>query len=84
MHLGLLQIMIWMVIPALLKKYEQTKVMTVVLIMFLIQYLPKIYVVICLMRRMLFQYIFGAAWWGIGLNVVAIFVASHVSNPAHT
>ncbi|WOH00035.1 hypothetical protein DCAR_0519391 [Daucus carota subsp. sativus] len=76
--LPLPQILIWMVIPALLKKYEQTRVMTAMLIMFLIQYLPKIYVVICLMRRMLFQYIFGAAWWGIGLNVVAIFVASHV------
>ncbi|KAK1397350.1 Cyclic nucleotide-binding domain-containing protein [Heracleum sosnowskyi] len=76
--LPLPQVVIWIVVPALLKMDEQTRVMTVMLILFLFQYLPKIYIAVCLLRRMLFQYIFGTAWWGIGLNIVAIFVASHV------
>ncbi|KAL8147438.1 cyclic nucleotide-gated ion channel 4-like [Apium graveolens] len=76
--LPLPQVVMWIVVPALLKKDEQTRVMTAMLIMFLFQYLPKIYIAVCLLRRMLSQYIFGTAWWGVGLNIVAIFVASHV------
>uniref|UniRef100_A0A162A1J4 Cyclic nucleotide-binding domain-containing protein n=1 Tax=Daucus carota subsp. sativus TaxID=79200 RepID=A0A162A1J4_DAUCS len=76
--LPLPQVVILIVVPAMLKNGEQARAMTVMLIIFLFQYFPKIYTTVCLLRRMLFQYIFGAAWWGIGLNIIAILVASHV------
>nr|XP_043627541.1 cyclic nucleotide-gated ion channel 4 [Erigeron canadensis] len=73
------QIVTWVVIPALLKQGATTEIMTVSLIMFLFQYLPKIYHSVCLLRRMqnLSGYIFGTVWWGIALNLIAYFVASH-------
>lgn len=77
----LLQVVLWVVIPRLLERGSTTVVMTVFLIMFLLQYLPKIYHSVCLLRRMqnLSGYIFGTVWWGIALNMIAYFVASHVS-----
>ncbi|OIS99066.1 PREDICTED: cyclic nucleotide-gated ion channel 4-like isoform X1 [Nicotiana attenuata] len=77
--LPLPQLVIWVGIPALLEKGSTTTVMTVLLIMFLFQYLPKIYHSVCLLRRMqnLSGYIFGTVWWGIALNTIAYFVASH-------
>ncbi|XP_019193732.1 PREDICTED: cyclic nucleotide-gated ion channel 4 [Ipomoea nil] len=73
------QIVLWVAIPALLKKGLTTEVMTVLLIMFLFQYLPKIYHSVCILRRMqsLSGYIFSTVWWGIALNMIAYFVASH-------
>ncbi|KAI3708464.1 hypothetical protein L2E82_37634 [Cichorium intybus] len=73
------QVVLWVVIPALLKKGLTIEIMTVSLIMFLFQYLPKIYHSVCLLRRMqnLSGYIFGTVWWGIALNMIAYFVASH-------
>ncbi|KAL1823384.1 hypothetical protein ACET3Z_010162 [Daucus carota] len=73
------QVVLWIVIPALLEKGSTTEVMTVFLVMFLIQYLPKIYHSVYLLRRMqnLSGYIFGTVWWGIALNLIAYFVASH-------
>ncbi|XP_009613618.1 cyclic nucleotide-gated ion channel 4-like [Nicotiana tomentosiformis] len=77
--LPLPQIVMWVAIPDLLEKGSITTVMTVLLIMFLFQYLPKIYHSVCLLRRMqgLSGYIFGTVWWGIALNLIAYFVASH-------
>ncbi|CAN4096949.1 unnamed protein product [Withania somnifera] len=77
--LPLPQIVMWVGIPALLEKGSTTTVMTALLIMFLFQYLPKIYHSVCLLRRMqsLSGYIFGTVWWGIALNLIAYFVASH-------
>jgi len=76
-----MQIVLWVAIPSLLDKGSITMVMTVFLIMFLFQYLPKIYHSVCLLRRMqnLSGYIFGTVWWGFALNMIAYFVASHVS-----
>ncbi|KAL2476132.1 Cyclic nucleotide-gated ion channel 4 [Abeliophyllum distichum] len=73
------QIVLWVAIPNLLGKGSTTVVMTVLLILFLFQYLPKIYHSVCLLRRMqnLSGYIFGTVWWGIALNMIAYFVASH-------
>ncbi|KAF7140023.1 hypothetical protein RHSIM_Rhsim06G0192600 [Rhododendron simsii] len=73
------QVVLWVAIPALLERGSTTAVMTVLLIMFLFQYLPKIYHSVCLLRRMqnLSGYIFGTVWWGIALNMIAYFVASH-------
>ncbi|KAL5548025.1 hypothetical protein UlMin_003256 [Ulmus minor] len=79
--LPLPQIVLWVVVPSLLEKGQVTVVMTVFLIMFLFQYLPKIYHSVCLLRRMqnLSGYIFGTVWWGIALNMIAYFVASHAA-----
>jgi cyclic nucleotide gated channel, plant len=54
--------------------------MTVLLVSFLLEYLPKIYHAARLLRRMQRQsgYIFGTIWWGIALNLMAYFVAAHV------
>ncbi|QHO00652.1 Cyclic nucleotide-gated ion channel [Arachis hypogaea] len=75
------QIVVWVGIPSLLEKGSVTLVMTVLLIMFLLQYLPKIYHAVCHLRRMqnLSGHIFGTVWWGIALNMIAYFVASHAA-----
>nr|KYP58831.1 Cyclic nucleotide-gated ion channel 4 [Cajanus cajan] len=75
------QIVLWVAIPSLLEKGSITLVMTVFIIMFLFQYLPKIYHSVCLLRRMqnLSGYVFGTVWWGIALNLIAYFVASHAA-----
>ncbi|KAL4274139.1 hypothetical protein GQ457_13G003050 [Hibiscus cannabinus] len=79
--LPLPQIVVWVVIPSLLEKGSVTLVMTVFLIIFLFQYLPKIYHSVCLLRRLqnFSGYIFGTVWWGIALNLIAYFVASHAA-----
>ncbi|XP_065862191.1 cyclic nucleotide-gated ion channel 4 [Euphorbia lathyris] len=79
--LPLPQIVVWVGIPWLLERGSVTVVMTVLLIIFLFQYLPKIYHSVCLLRRMqnLSGYIFGTVWWGIALNMIAYFVASHAA-----
>ncbi|XAR67523.1 hypothetical protein NMG60_11002305 [Bertholletia excelsa] len=79
--LPLPQLVLWVVVPKLLEKGSTTTtmVMTVLLIMFLFQYLPKIYHSVRLLRQMQNQsgYIFGTVWWGIALNLLAYFVASN-------
>lgn len=59
--------------------------MTILLLIFLFQFLPKVYHSICLMRRMakVTGYIFGTIWWGFGLNLIAYFIASHVTTLSH-
>ncbi|KAI3869350.1 hypothetical protein MKX03_014528 [Papaver bracteatum] len=75
------QVVLWVVIPSLLDKGSTTMVMTIFLIMFLFQYLPKIYHSVCFLRRTqnFSGYIFGTVWWGIALNMIAYFVASHAA-----
>lgn len=82
-HLFLLQIVYWFVLPKLIREERIKLIMTVVLLMFLFQFLPKVYHSIILMRRMqkVTGYIFGTIWWGFGLNLIAYFIASHVSLP---
>lgn len=76
-----MQVLLWVVIPSIMKQGSVTMVMTVLLIVFLFQYLPKVYHSLCLLRRLqnLSGYIFGTVWWGIALNLIAYFVAAHVS-----
>ncbi|KAK7312970.1 hypothetical protein VNO77_37257 [Canavalia gladiata] len=79
--LPLPQIVLWVAAPSLLEKGSVTLLMTVFLIIFLFQYLPKIYHSVCHLRRTqnLSGYIFGTVWWGIALNMIAYFVASHAA-----
>ncbi|XP_042494567.1 cyclic nucleotide-gated ion channel 4 isoform X1 [Macadamia integrifolia] len=79
--LPLPQVVLWVAIPSLLERGSTTFVMTVLLIIFLFQYLPKIWHSVCLLRRMqsLSGYIFGTVWWSIALNLMAYFVAAHAA-----
>ncbi|KAJ4981293.1 hypothetical protein NE237_032130 [Protea cynaroides] len=75
------QVVLWVVIPSLLERGSMMLVMTVLLITFMFQYLPKIYHFVCLLRRMqnLYGYSIGTIRWNVALNLIAIFVASHVA-----
>lgn len=76
-----LQVVFWLVVPKLIREEKVKLIMTILLLIFLFQFLPKIYHCICLMRRMqkVTGYIFGTIWWGFALNLIAYFIASHVS-----
>lgn len=73
--------MFWLVVPKLIREEKVKLIMTILLLIFLFQFLPKIYHCICLMTRMqkVTGYIFGTIWWGFALNLIAYFIASHVS-----
>lgn len=75
------QAVFWLVVPKLIREEKIKMIMTILLIIFLFQFLPKVYHSICLMRRMqkVTGYIFGTIWWGFGLNLIAYFIASHVA-----
>ncbi|KAL8141323.1 hypothetical protein V2J09_007344 [Rumex salicifolius] len=79
--LPLPQIVLWVVTPMLLRRGSTTMVMTSFLIIFVFQYLPKIYHSVCLLRRMqsVSGFVFGTIWWGFALNMIAYFVASHAA-----
>ncbi|XVE83726.1 hypothetical protein DITRI_Ditri16bG0109400 [Diplodiscus trichospermus] len=75
------QAVFWLVVPKLIREEQIRLIMTILLLIFLFQFLPKVYHSICLMRRMqkVTGYIFGTIWWGFGLNLIAYFIASHVA-----
>ncbi|CAD6333315.1 unnamed protein product [Miscanthus lutarioriparius] len=77
--LPVMQVVVWVAAPAMIRAGLTTPVMTVLLVSFLLGYLPKIYHAARLLRRMQRQsgYIFGTIWWGIALNLMAYFVAAH-------
>ncbi|KAM0951410.1 putative cyclic nucleotide-binding domain, Ion transport domain, rmlC-like jelly roll [Dioscorea sansibarensis] len=75
------QVVFYLVLPNLIRNQEIKLIITMLLLMFLFQFLPKVYHSICVMKRMqkVTGYIFGTIWWGFGLNLVAYFIASHVA-----
>ncbi|XP_031490972.1 cyclic nucleotide-gated ion channel 2 isoform X2 [Nymphaea colorata] len=79
--LPLPQIVMWLVVPKLIREGEMKSTMTILLLTFLFQFLPKVYHSVVLMRRMqkVTGYVFGTIWWGFGLNLIAYFIASHVA-----
>ncbi|XP_027154206.1 cyclic nucleotide-gated ion channel 2-like [Coffea eugenioides] len=70
-----------LVVPKLLEADRIQLTLSILQIIFLMQFLPKVYHSFSLMRRMrkVTGYIFGTIWWGFGLNLIAYFLASHVS-----
>ena len=74
------QVVVWVAAPAMIRAGLTTPVMTVLLLAFLLEYLPKICHAVRFLRRMQGQsgYVFGTIWWGIVLNLMAYFVAAHV------
>ncbi|CAL1357688.1 unnamed protein product [Linum trigynum] len=75
------QAVFWLVVPRLIRDEQIKLIMTIMLLIFLFQFLPKVYHSLTLMRRMqkVTGYIFGTIWWGFGLNLIAYFIASHVA-----
>lgn len=75
------QVVFWLVVPKLIREEQIKIIMTILLLIFLFQFLPKVYHCISLMRRMqkVTGYIFGTIWWGFALNLIAYFIASHVA-----
>ncbi|CAM0876329.1 unnamed protein product [Alopecurus aequalis] len=75
------QIIFWLVIPKLIREEEVKVIMTILLLIFVLQFLPKVYHSIHIMRKMqkVTGYIFGTVWWGFGLNLFAYFIASHIA-----
>ncbi|XP_027073275.2 cyclic nucleotide-gated ion channel 2 isoform X2 [Coffea arabica] len=75
------QAVFWLLVPRLIRDEQIKLIMTVLLLIFLFQFLPKVYHSISLMRRMqkVTGYVFGSIWWGFGLNLIAYFIASHVA-----
>ncbi|WCJ25641.1 Cyclic nucleotide-gated ion channel 2 [Euphorbia peplus] len=75
------QAVFWLILPKLIKEEQIKLIMTILLLMFLFQFLPKVYHCIYLMRKMqkVTGYIFGTIWWGFGLNLIAYIIASHVA-----
>uniref|UniRef100_A0A0D9VZ83 Cyclic nucleotide-binding domain-containing protein n=1 Tax=Leersia perrieri TaxID=77586 RepID=A0A0D9VZ83_9ORYZ len=75
------QVIFWLVIPKLIREEQIKLIMTILLLLFLLQFLPKVYHSIYIMRKMqkVTGYIFGTIWWGFGLNLFAYFIASHIA-----
>ncbi|CAM6103272.1 unnamed protein product [Calypogeia fissa] len=76
------QIMLWVVVPYFIKlENTVTKIMTYMLIAFLVQYIPKTFHLFLILRRMrrVTGYVFGTAWWGFGLNLISYLLAAHVA-----
>ncbi|MQL74117.1 hypothetical protein Taro_006460 [Colocasia esculenta] len=75
------QAVFWLIVPRLIREEKIKLIMTILLLIFLFQFLPKVYHSICTMRRMqkVTGYIFGTIWWGFALNLAAYFIASHVA-----
>ncbi|KAJ6421590.1 hypothetical protein OIU84_028877 [Salix udensis] len=75
------QAIFWLLVPKFIREEKIKRVLTILLVTFLFQFLPKVYHSYCLARRMrkVTGYIFGTIWWGFGLNLVAYLIASHVT-----
>lgn len=76
----IMQALYWLMLPKLMREEKVEDVMTITQIIFLLQFFPKLYHSFYLMRgvRKVTGYIFGTAWWGLILNLIAYFLASHV------
>lgn len=75
------QVVYWVFAPSMIEGGRIISVMNVLLVTFLLQYIPKVYHSIHLARRMrnVTGYVFGTVWWGFVLNLTAYFIAAHVA-----
>ncbi|KAJ9540724.1 hypothetical protein OSB04_027230 [Centaurea solstitialis] len=67
--------------PRLVKEEKISMVMVVVQLVFMVQFIPKVYHCYRLMQRsrQVTGYVFGSIWWRFGLGFTAYFLASHAS-----
>ncbi|KAH7852545.1 hypothetical protein Vadar_026147 [Vaccinium darrowii] len=76
------QVVYGLVAKKLILKEERIGVaMAILQLMFLFQFIPKVYHSFSLMQRMrkVTGYVFGTVWWGFGLNLISYFLASHAA-----
>ncbi|XP_076959814.1 cyclic nucleotide-gated ion channel 2-like [Bidens hawaiensis] len=75
------QVFYLLVAPRLLREEKISMILVLVQLIFMLQFIPKLYHCYCLMhrRRLITGYIFGNVWWRFGLSFMAYFQASHAS-----
>lgn len=76
-----MQFVFWVVVPSIIANGARvSKLLGVIICLFCLQYIPKVVHMVFLVRRMqhVTGYIFGTAWWGFALNLIAYFIAAHV------
>jgi hypothetical protein len=75
------QVVTWLVVPKLLKEEQVKLIMTILLVTYLLQFIPKLYHAIYLLKKMqkVTGYIFGSVWSRFSLSLFAYYIASHVS-----
>ncbi|KAG8098233.1 hypothetical protein GUJ93_ZPchr0013g34357 [Zizania palustris] len=68
------QVIFWLIIPKLIREEKIKLIMTILLLIFFLQFLPKVYHSIYIMRKMqkVTGYIFGTIWWGLVLIFLPI------------
>lgn len=69
------------IVPKMMREERVDPALALMILMFFIQFLPRIYHSIGLMTRMqkITGYIFASVWWGFGLGFAGYLIASHVS-----
>ncbi|KAI3841742.1 hypothetical protein MKX03_032220 [Papaver bracteatum] len=77
--LPLPQVLFWLVIPKLIQENQTTLVMILILVLFLLQFIPKIYHAVYLLKWKVTGYLFGTVWWRLGVNLVAYLTAAQVA-----
>lgn len=78
-----LQLMVWYFWPYMITNgVSSINMLTITLVTYLGQYIPKLYHVIVLIKRLqnVTGYIFHSAWGGFAMNVTAFFICAHVSD----
>ena len=78
-----MQVMVFYLWPYMIDNGKMTpQILTIVLATFLAQYIPKLYHITLLIKRLqdVTGYIFVSAWGGFAVNVTAFFICAHVSD----
>lgn len=81
LHLNCVQFVFWIIVPSIIAKGDKVSTLLgVIIFLFCLQYIPKVFHIVLVIQRMqrVTGYIFGTAWWGFALNLIAYFIASHV------
>ncbi|KAJ7536531.1 hypothetical protein O6H91_12G072800 [Diphasiastrum complanatum] len=75
------QIVFWMIIPCMLRAQENPTSTSILLGVFLFQYIPKLVYLVMLIKRLqqVTGYIFDKVAWGFILNLLAYLTAAHVA-----
>nr|POE97994.1 cyclic nucleotide-gated ion channel 2 [Quercus suber] len=73
------QVVIWFVVPKLLKENGINLIMTILLVTYFVQFFAKLYHSIYLLKKLqkVTGYIFGSVWWRFNLNLLAYLIAAH-------
>ncbi|CAM6101994.1 unnamed protein product [Calypogeia fissa] len=76
------QFVFWVIVPYMIANGARVSTLLgVIIFLFCLQYVPKILHMVLVIRRMqhVTGYIFGTAWWGFALNLIAYFIAAHIA-----